>query len=216
MEVEVTFLSPIEPTDLVRQSFPFTYMYLTAKATDGANHTIQVYTDITAEWVSGDSGTSVVWSTTPSDDLVFHQTQSASPSPMQEIKDQAEDATVYYAMANGPNVTGRLAPLRLETSFNLLVEGSITPRTRASGPYPTIGPFSLLNGFWEYIRNFNSVVWALGVVRDPTIRYAAGDGSTQQRSSFFWTQYSTIGDAIGAFIGTSRMRANGQWTWINE
>ncbi|KAF8885613.1 hypothetical protein BD779DRAFT_1673572 [Infundibulicybe gibba] len=33
MEVEVTFLSPIEPKDLVRQSFPFTYVYLTANAT---------------------------------------------------------------------------------------------------------------------------------------------------------------------------------------
>ncbi|KAF8871662.1 hypothetical protein BD779DRAFT_1575672 [Infundibulicybe gibba] len=110
MELQVTFLSPIEPTDLVRQSFPFTYMYLTANATDGANHSVQVYSDITAEWVSGGSGSEVTWSTTTSDDLVYHQVQLASPSPMLELDDQAEDATVYYAIANGPNMTWGSGP----------------------------------------------------------------------------------------------------------
>ncbi|KAF8885601.1 hypothetical protein BD779DRAFT_1801257 [Infundibulicybe gibba] len=69
MDVQVTFLTPIEPTDLVRQSFPFTYVYLTANATDGASHSIQVYSDISAEFVSGDSGNEVAWSTTAANDL---------------------------------------------------------------------------------------------------------------------------------------------------
>ncbi|KAF8874079.1 hypothetical protein BD779DRAFT_1630406 [Infundibulicybe gibba] len=201
MELEVTFLSPIEPTDLVRQSFPFTYMYLTAKATDGANHSVQVYTDITAEWVSGDQHTNVTWSTTPSNNLVFHQTQSASPSPMQEIKDQAEDATVYYAMANSPNMTWQTGAVALRDKFQVVggrLNNTEDKGFRAISNNWPVFAFSMDVGSISEIST--PIVWALGVVRDPTIRYAAGDGSTQQRSSFFWTQYSTIGDAIGAFI----------------
>ncbi|KAF8874077.1 hypothetical protein BD779DRAFT_1678880 [Infundibulicybe gibba] len=44
------------------------------------------------------------------------------------------------------------------------------------------------------------LVWALGLVRDPTIQYSPGDGSTQQRSSYFWTQYKKIGEAVRSQI----------------
>ncbi|KAF8883844.1 hypothetical protein BD779DRAFT_813306 [Infundibulicybe gibba] len=204
MELEVTFLSPIEPTDLVRQSFPFTYMYLTANATDGANHSVQVYSDISAEWASGDNGTEVTWSTTPGDDLVFHKVQRTSPLPMQEINDQAEDVTVYYAMANGPNMTWQTGQdLILRGQFNSNLTSGRLNNTEdkdfrvISSNWPV---FALSMDLGSVSEISTPVVWALGLVRDPTISYGLGDGSIQSRSSFFWTQYSTIGDAIGAFV----------------
>ncbi|KAF8867760.1 hypothetical protein BD779DRAFT_1244531 [Infundibulicybe gibba] len=208
MEIEVTFLSPIEssrqqPTDLVRQSFPFTYMYLTANATDGASHSVQVYSDISAEWASGDSKNEVTWSTTPGDDLVFHQVQMASPSPMQEFNDQAEDATIYYAMANSPNMTW-------QTGVDAVVRGQFGGN-RTGGLLNTEDTnFRVISNNWPVfglaldLGNISEistpVVWALGVVRDPVINYGSGGGKIQPRSSFFWTQYSTIRDAIGAFV----------------
>ncbi|KAF8885607.1 hypothetical protein BD779DRAFT_664453 [Infundibulicybe gibba] len=201
MDLEVTFLSPIEPTDLVHQSFPFTYMYLTANATDGASHSVQLYTDITAEWVSGDRDTNVTWSTTPNNDLVYHQAQRASPRPMDEIKDQAEDATVYYAMANSPNMTWQTGVDTFRGRFEK-VGGRLSNTEgkdfRAISDNWPIFAFSM--DFGNITDISTPVVWALGVVRDPAILYGSGDGSTQLRSSFFWTQYSTIGDAISAFI----------------
>ncbi|KAF8883854.1 hypothetical protein BD779DRAFT_1443529 [Infundibulicybe gibba] len=209
MELEVTFLSPIEPTDLVRQSFPFTYMYLTANANDGANHSVQVYSDITAEWVSGDSGSEVTWSTTTSDDLVYHQVQLASPSPMRELNDQAEDATIYYAMANGPNVTWGSGPDdSIRGQFQDRFSSGRLPKTKdtnfraISDNWPVFGLALDLGNISEIST---PVVWALGVVRNPhqqnmVISYDSGDGTTQPRSSFFWTQYKTIGDAISAFV----------------
>ncbi|KAF8883843.1 hypothetical protein BD779DRAFT_1674373 [Infundibulicybe gibba] len=204
MELEVTFLSPIEPTDLVRQSFPFTYMYLTANATDGANRSVQVYSDISAEWASGDNGTRVTWSTTPEDNFVFHQVQRASPEPMQEINDQAEDATVYYAMANGPNMTwqtGGADTLRGQFRNNLPSGRLNNTEDKAfrtiSNDWPVFA-FSMDLGNVSEIST--PVVWALGLVRNTTIGYSLGDGSLQPRSSFFWTQYNAIEDGIGAFI----------------
>ncbi|KAF8883857.1 hypothetical protein BD779DRAFT_1443590 [Infundibulicybe gibba] len=208
MELEATFLSPIEPTDLVRQSFPFTYMYLTAKAMDGASHSVQVYSDISAEWVSGDDNSQVTWSTTPGDDLVFHQVQRESPESMQEINDQAEDVTVYYAMANNPNVTWQTdndATVRTQFIGNLTTGGRLSNTEEVDfraiqKDWPV---FSLSADFGNISTISTPAVWALGVVRDPAIRYGSGDSSTQQRSSLFWTQYDTIGDAIGAFVKDS-------------
>lgn len=46
--MNVTFLSPIFPTDLKRQSLPFSYVDVSVTSSDGNTHNVQLYTDITA------------------------------------------------------------------------------------------------------------------------------------------------------------------------
>ncbi len=46
--MNVTFLSPIFPTDLKRQSLPFSYLDISVISSDGNPHDVQLYTDITA------------------------------------------------------------------------------------------------------------------------------------------------------------------------
>ena len=48
VEMNITFLSPITPTDLKRQSLIFSYVDISVTSTDGAAHDVQLYTDITA------------------------------------------------------------------------------------------------------------------------------------------------------------------------
>lgn len=48
VEMNVTFLSSITPTDLMRQSLIFSYVDVSVTATDEATHDVQLYTDITA------------------------------------------------------------------------------------------------------------------------------------------------------------------------
>ena len=48
VSMNLTFLSPITPTDLDRQSLPFSYVDVVAYSADGSNHDVQLYTDITA------------------------------------------------------------------------------------------------------------------------------------------------------------------------
>ena len=48
VEMNITFLSPITPTDLARQSLTFSYVDVSVTSTDGASHDVQLYTDITA------------------------------------------------------------------------------------------------------------------------------------------------------------------------
>ncbi|KAH9027643.1 hypothetical protein EDB85DRAFT_2276653 [Lactarius pseudohatsudake] len=46
MQINLTFLNPIERGDWVKQSIPFSYMTLTAESRDGTAHAIQVYSDL--------------------------------------------------------------------------------------------------------------------------------------------------------------------------
>lgn len=62
VEMVVTFLSGVTPDDLVRSSLPSTYMNVDIKSTDGEQHSVQLYSDISAEWVSGDHGATAQWS----------------------------------------------------------------------------------------------------------------------------------------------------------
>lgn len=48
VELTATFLSPVAPNDLMRSSLPFSYLEVDVKSTDGNEHAVQLYTDISA------------------------------------------------------------------------------------------------------------------------------------------------------------------------
>ena len=50
------------------------------------------------EWVSGDRGASVKWSSTNTGDSIIHQAELEKPVSFAENKDQSQDCTVYYSM----------------------------------------------------------------------------------------------------------------------
>ena len=46
--LNITFLSPIAPEDLKRQSLVFSYMDIEVSSLDGGDHQVQIYTDVSA------------------------------------------------------------------------------------------------------------------------------------------------------------------------
>lgn len=48
VQMTVTFLSPVTPTDYMRQSLVFTYLDVAVQSLDGAEHDVQLYSDISA------------------------------------------------------------------------------------------------------------------------------------------------------------------------
>ena len=46
--LNVTFLSPVTPMDLKRQSLVFSYLEVSVASLDGKDHSVQVYSDISA------------------------------------------------------------------------------------------------------------------------------------------------------------------------
>lgn len=48
VQMNITFLSPITPNDLKRQSLIFSYVDVEIESLDGTSHDVQVYADISA------------------------------------------------------------------------------------------------------------------------------------------------------------------------
>lgn len=49
VSVSVNFLSPVEPTDIARQSVPLSDIFVSAKSADGRSHKVSLYFDISGE-----------------------------------------------------------------------------------------------------------------------------------------------------------------------
>ena len=48
ISLKVTFLSPVSPDDLTAQSAPVSYVAVDVQSTDGNEHDVQLYTDVSA------------------------------------------------------------------------------------------------------------------------------------------------------------------------
>lgn len=48
VQMTITFLSPVYPDDLGRQSITFTYLNVEVASLDGASHKVQLYADVSA------------------------------------------------------------------------------------------------------------------------------------------------------------------------
>lgn len=73
VQMNITFLSPVYPTDMKRQSLTFSYMNVDVESSDGSSHDVQLYVDVTAEWVSGENSANAQWDYDTADSLSYHK-----------------------------------------------------------------------------------------------------------------------------------------------
>ncbi|THH15083.1 hypothetical protein EUX98_g9520 [Antrodiella citrinella] len=199
MGLNITFLTPIE-SDPVKQSLPFIYVYLDAHSLDGLPHDVQVYVDITAEWSSGNRSANVTWKSTKTDTSTYHQVKLQSPTPLTELADQAEDTTTYIAMRSGPSMSFTVAPE--ESSRSGFAAGALpNPVLETSGAINNpVWAFAIAVDLGNITQTAQSVVWSLGIVRNPTVAYRTSTGSVVDRAPYFVVQYSDVESAIDAFL----------------
>ena len=74
---------------MVNQSLPLSYYAVSAASNDGNAHSVQLYTDISAEWVTGDNSLTANWSTTTGS-VLTHQVQLASQTQFGEVGDHIQ------------------------------------------------------------------------------------------------------------------------------
>ncbi|KAH0587710.1 hypothetical protein H2248_006474 [Termitomyces sp. 'cryptogamus'] len=203
VDVTVTFLSPVEATDLVKQSTPFAYMAVSAASNDNAAHSVQVYSDITAEWVSANLSDTVEWSTSAVGNVITHQFQSQLPSVFSEYQDHVQYGSVFYSMQNTPNTTyqtGGDAVVRTQfVNHGQLTNSQETNFRAINASWPVLG---LAHDLGSVIGPTSPVVFSVGYIRDPAIQYVVGKGTNwQNRSLYFWSQFSTVSALISSFLG---------------
>ena len=100
---------------MIRQSIPFSYMSFTAKSLDGANHAVQVYSDVSGrtcnssskpnfslsiviEWNSGDLSKEIWWNSTYNADVIYHNVSLQTQSMFTESVGEADWGALYFAM----------------------------------------------------------------------------------------------------------------------
>ncbi|CAK7211354.1 hypothetical protein SCUCBS95973_001084 [Sporothrix curviconia] len=91
-----TFLSPVHPNDLLRQSMQFSYLQASVESADGASHDVQIYSDISGEWAASDTSSSISWSNGLNDGVAYHKFALAQPSIFSEESDMARWGDWYF------------------------------------------------------------------------------------------------------------------------
>ncbi|KAJ7129539.1 DUF1793-domain-containing protein [Mycena epipterygia] len=202
VDITVTFLSPVEPNDLVKQSQPFSYMAVSAAATDGGSHSVQVYTDISAEWVSGDTSLTVNWNSTTSGTVLTHQVQLSSPTVFAEVNDHTQYGSAFYSTANTVSSTyqtGADVTVRAQFINNGKLANTLDTGFRAiSNNWPVFG---LSHDLGTVTAATAPVVFSVGHIRDPALEYIIAGGGTQSRSLYFLSECPSATNLIQEFLG---------------
>ncbi|KAF9259184.1 hypothetical protein L218DRAFT_1004158 [Marasmius fiardii PR-910] len=198
VQLNVTFLSPIEPSDWVLQSLPFIYVSVDVSSRDGLPHSVQVYLDTTAEWLSGDRTNRTQWKTTDSD-IAIHEATLSQPFKS-EINNVAGDSTLYFGMVSSSNSSWQTgADLDVRNQF--LSRGTLrkTQDTQFRAINDRFVVFAHAFDFGNITRSSTPAVWSLGLIRDPVITYSTGAGA-ESRSPYYRAHYENVEDAVKSFI----------------
>lgn len=59
---------------------------------------IPVCLKVITEWLSGDRSQEIEWGTTSNNELIYHSVELQNPAVFNEIDNQADWGTLYYAM----------------------------------------------------------------------------------------------------------------------
>ncbi|KAI5122587.1 hypothetical protein M0805_004803 [Coniferiporia weirii] len=201
VDLTATFLSPVEPTDLVRQSLPFSYLSLTAASNDGGSHSVQIYTDISAEWITGDNSLTANW-TTSVGDIITHQVQLADQTEFSEVSDHIQQGSAYYSLSKSGATTyqtGQDIVVRGQFINNGVLENTEDTNFRAvSDDWPV---FAFAEDLGDISSSSSPVVFSVGHFRDPAVEYIVANDQTELRSLYFLTEYGSATDAISFFLG---------------
>ena len=91
-------LTEMQPTDLVNQSIPFSYLSVEVAANDGNSHQVQLYTDISGEWLAP-SDQLFEWQTTVGT-TVSHQLSLQNQTQFLEVDGRLRYGSVIYSTQN--------------------------------------------------------------------------------------------------------------------
>jgi hypothetical protein len=206
VQLKVTFLSPLTPNDIKRQSLIFSYMEVEVSSLDNSEHDVQIYTDISAgkyifllcvsvwanmqlEWTSGDISAVAEWSFgTTSDGINYHKVWKQDQQVFNENHEQAQWGNWYYSTESVKGLAHKSgADFEVRDAFDN--DGSLDNAEDSE--------FRSINAGWPvfgYSLNMGSVgsdaksqLFTIGLCQDDAIQFLGADGLTTLPS--LWKSY---------------------------
>ncbi|KAE9976474.1 hypothetical protein BLS_002068 [Venturia inaequalis] len=189
----ITFLSPVNPDDLKRQSLTLSYMQVSVTSKDGKSHEVQLYTDISAEWASGEDDAIVEWKHTENDKQSYHQVHRQTQITFDENdkpngNGMANWGTVYYA-------TDKTSSLTVASGKDNAVRGSFVKTGKLDGSkdtnfravnkdYPV---FAYAVELGRVTDQPKSTLFTIGLLQQQAVQFLGADGL--QALPALWTSY---------------------------
>jgi hypothetical protein len=200
IELTANYLSPIEPDDWVKLSFPFSYLAVTVQPTDNNAHSVRLYCDISGEWASFNPANPAKWDTVQTSKSLYHSIQRSSPQFLSEDHDMGEDGVVYHATLLSDSMTWRTGS-DVNSRDRFIQQGNL--ENSKDSNFRNINDAFPVMALAVDLGNVQKItkptVWAVGKARDPAIIYKGASGQ-QERSSYFRSKYDSISDAIDDFL----------------
>ncbi|KAL2022016.1 hypothetical protein VTK56DRAFT_6256 [Thermocarpiscus australiensis] len=194
----VTFLSPVYPDDMARQSLQFSYVSVKAKSSDGQAHSVQVYMDVSAEWASGDLSQVIQWDTGASGDIAYHKFFRANQQQFAESSEIASWGDWYLATRSGSGMTWQIGQdTAVRSQF---IDNRVLANTKETNfrPVNQNWPvFAFSHDLGDVKGDEVERVFTLGLIQDQVINFAGHSGSLEAVPGL-WSSY--YGDDISAVV----------------
>ncbi|KAL1759480.1 hypothetical protein FB107DRAFT_271047 [Schizophyllum commune] len=204
LQLNVTYLSPIEPDDLVLQSLPFAYMAVSVSSLDGKPHNVSLYSDVSGEWLSAHTFNRIVWNTTHEDSFTYHASRREEPQPMEENAGVAEDSTLFFGMAaSSPALSWRTnsdvnARVTFQEATDLGNSANLTYRPiQNPDDWPV---FAIAYDLGTVTDESSEVAWGIGVARDRIAQAQTGFSPEEDRYPYYLSQYRSSSEAFEDFL----------------
>ncbi|KAF9782924.1 hypothetical protein BJ322DRAFT_182136 [Thelephora terrestris] len=206
VDLTATFLTPIEPTDLVNQSIPFSYLSVEVVANDANTHQVQLYTDVTGEWlISGgtqpQSDQLFQWQATTGT-TVNYQFSLQNQTQFLEVGGRARYGSVVYSTTQVSGLTYEVGPdtvLRPGFISSGALNNTVDTQFRAISDMWPVFAFAHDLGVVGSTAT-TPVVYTIGHVRDPLVQVLNVPNINSLRGSYYLTRYSSTPDLVTALL----------------
>jgi hypothetical protein len=202
------WLSPIEPGDLRRESVPFTLLTVSARATDGAHHDVQVYADITGEWASSDESDVIAWDAITTRDNRYWSVQLQDPQPLTEDTQMADWGSAIWGSPLAKNLTyqsGYADDVRNQfASTGSLADTNDTDFRAIDDNQPV---FAFASDLGTVTDDERSLTLTVGHVRTPLISYGPDATPILPWWTTYWASWQDMADFFLSDASAARTRA---------
>ncbi len=226
--IYLTFLSPVEATDLKRLSIPFGYIIAQAQSNDGTTHSVNLYFDISGEWAHGTSSTLINWQVQQvahsGGNLTAMTITPNTPTVLAETNDYPSWGQAVWA-------TNTQSNLSYQSGTDVTIRTQFATQGTLNNTMDTNMPRAINNNWPVFAFNFalgtingtvsSPLVLTLGHVRQPAVSYQGNQvpplwqaywSSWQQMLGFFYDDAQTAlnrANALDLFTTADAVKANG-------
>jgi Domain of unknown function (DUF5127)/Domain of unknown function (DUF4965)/Domain of unknown function (DUF1793)/Domain of unknown function (DUF4964) len=172
VELVAEFLSPVEPGSLRLTSVPLSLLTVSVRSIDARRHDVQVYTEITGEWASSESGALIDWQTSRGTVGRYWNIQLHDQQPVSEDSEQMGQwgSAVWGAKAqHGLSYQSGNSAIRDQFARTGKLADVSDPDFRAVDDDQPL--FALARDFGE--THAGSVNFVIGHVRTPLVSYGS-------------------------------------------